>query len=611
MEIIIHGTKGGYKVLFQTPNVPFSIAWDARRVDRNDENPVGQTAYSIAFAENGCVYSKYLIVRDIERAAVGNIAFSVYIPNNKKLVGNDVKELLDQLEGAYKYEYITNGNLGNKQEDWVFVNANANLYGNRLQPVVRYDTGSIMPGTGIPAFVYYTSDEELQKYFDAPYREEYSKFRQVFFVQSDLQNNPQNPLNALRHDTDADLTGKIDFSKKDYTQRQIVQPTYYPPITTDKPIPVAKEQHSSQSPSREYRTIKTDNNDNKKENFIELLYKNPKFIAGGVVAILLIIIATLFTMRTCNSDPKPDPNPPVNDTLAAIKQQIETYVQGIELNSNTLKNYKTQYCGNRDTSFYSYCSQLENALAIRQAINNGDIDELKSRITELKGSEQAAFKNTIANINETYKNDIKTQMRSDDNAVSTMNLNQIAKYITDLQKLLQIQNEITTITEIEDLEIKKAEINQITQSFGNRKTGVVTAIDKKITAAKKAAAKKEDPKPKDDEKPVTDTLGIKNGGDTQTNWETEFWDLVYKENVKKEDFYNWAVKYQKNGEWSTLPSEYKRFYNMYLSKNTTNITEKSQGYVTFGDGFKKIPYMARQVSKDTEGLKKLKELITK
>jgi len=206
MEVIVHGTKGGYKVLYQTPNAPFSIARDVRRIDRNDGSTVGQTAYSIAFSNNGCVYTKYVIVRDILREAVGNIAFSVYIPNNKKIKGNDVKTLLDQLSGTYCQAYVVDGNLGTKHEDWTFCKALVNQYENLLHPVWSEDVETILQGVNDAAFIHYNSNDELIKYLDAPYQQEYRDYIQVFFVQKD-----SNPLNALKHDPASNLTGKIDL----------------------------------------------------------------------------------------------------------------------------------------------------------------------------------------------------------------------------------------------------------------------------------------------------------------------------------------------------------------------------------------------------------------
>jgi len=220
MEVIVHGTKGGYKVLYQTENVPFSIARDVRRIDRNDGNPVGQFAYSISFAEGGCVFTKYIIVRDTERAAIGNIAFSMYLHNSKKLPGKDVKNLLDDLAEKYRNDYIIGGNLGNKQEDWAFVRALVDAYKKKGNPDSSGDSENFIQGTAEAAYVYFSSEEELQKYFDWPDQDAYHLFKQVFFVNADLQDNPENPLNALRHDHTKDLTGRIDLDNTKYKLKE-------------------------------------------------------------------------------------------------------------------------------------------------------------------------------------------------------------------------------------------------------------------------------------------------------------------------------------------------------------------------------------------------------
>jgi hypothetical protein len=217
MEILIHGTKGGYKVLDKTPNFPFSIARDVRRSDvANNRATIGQFAYSIAFADNGCVYSKYIGVWDIGRKAIGNIAFAVYIPNSKRIAGSDMKNLLDDLVGWYWQEYIIDGNLGNKQEDCTFVTALTNQYETLLRPVSGGGDENSQQGIGEAAYVYYSSNEELQKYFDAPFQEEYAPYRQIFFVEQQYADKPENPLNALQHDANANLTGKIELENPKY-----------------------------------------------------------------------------------------------------------------------------------------------------------------------------------------------------------------------------------------------------------------------------------------------------------------------------------------------------------------------------------------------------------
>ncbi len=208
MEIVIHGTKGGYKVLYQTPNAPFSVARDVRRIDRNDGNTVGQTAYAIALVNGGCAFTKYVVVRDIERAAIGNVAFSVYIPDRRKMAGRDVKMLLDALAEVYCRNYVIEGNLGNKQEDWTFVAKLVERYEKYCYPE-KEAMENYRQGTGEAAYIYYSTEIGLQKYFDYPYQEAYVPYMQIFFVERRYEHTSQDPLNSLRHDPDANLTGKV------------------------------------------------------------------------------------------------------------------------------------------------------------------------------------------------------------------------------------------------------------------------------------------------------------------------------------------------------------------------------------------------------------------
>lgn len=213
MEVIVHGTKGGYKILYQSQNVPRSIARDVRRIDRNDGSSVGKYAYSISFADSGCVFTKYLIVRDIERRAVGNVAFSVYVDSTNKLSGEAVKRLLDELIAHYKNNYTQDGNLGIVNEDWTFVDDLINKYTKKLTP--NYSKTQSQ-GNEEAAYIYYKNEEELEKYFDAPYHVKYFSFKQVFFVTEQLKESSQNPLTALSHNTEQNLTGIIDFKNPSY-----------------------------------------------------------------------------------------------------------------------------------------------------------------------------------------------------------------------------------------------------------------------------------------------------------------------------------------------------------------------------------------------------------
>ena len=112
MEIVIHGTKGGYKVLHQTIGAPSSVARDMRRPDGAVPNTVGQTAYGLSLLPGGCAFTKYVIVIDADKYAYGNVAISLYISDKRKLAGVHIRNLLDKMMNEYVKRYIVDGTLG-------------------------------------------------------------------------------------------------------------------------------------------------------------------------------------------------------------------------------------------------------------------------------------------------------------------------------------------------------------------------------------------------------------------------------------------------------------------------------------------------------------------
>jgi hypothetical protein len=231
MELVVHGTKGGYRTLYSTPGAP-AIANDIRN-NVSSENALGETSYAISFAAGGCVFTKYCIVRDSLRSyATGTVAFSLFLPAREKMAGIDVHTLLDKLLSHYTGHYIKDNNVNRGettqiiQEDWTFVNDIITEYKNKLK---SNDDENIQSGATDAAFIYYKDDAELQRYFEWPFQEEYSTFRQVLFINKELKGNPANPLNALRH-SENDLTEKIEldnpqykllFNKQDYSGLRI------------------------------------------------------------------------------------------------------------------------------------------------------------------------------------------------------------------------------------------------------------------------------------------------------------------------------------------------------------------------------------------------------
>lgn len=208
MKIVIHGTNGGYHIFTTEKEKMFDA-----RPDSNKVGSIGQQAYSINYNDNSIVFSKYKIIRDVVGdKRTGNVAFSIVIPHTKKLPGINILAMLDKLTSDFCSKHIENDNLDNFREDWAWVSEIKNKYENNQ----KYNDDLLVGGSKDPAFLFYDSNELLEKYLDLPYHEEYSAYRQIFFVEKSLEGKPENPLNALRHDPNANLTGKIDLENPEY-----------------------------------------------------------------------------------------------------------------------------------------------------------------------------------------------------------------------------------------------------------------------------------------------------------------------------------------------------------------------------------------------------------
>lgn len=201
MEIVIHGTKDGYRQLHSTnADVAYVIAKDMR-IGTNDDGSMGQSVYSLSFFTRGLAYSKYIIVKDTQRSsALGFIAFTLFLEHNKTLEGSNIKKLLDELSESYSKKYIVNNylNRGEKsliREDWSFVKNISDNY-NEQSRSINYQQKT---GSKDPAIVYFKETQELPRYFDRPYQEEYENFKQIFFLASNQKASNTNPLNVLRN----------------------------------------------------------------------------------------------------------------------------------------------------------------------------------------------------------------------------------------------------------------------------------------------------------------------------------------------------------------------------------------------------------------------------
>jgi hypothetical protein len=202
MELLVHGTKQGYKSNFIINIQPTFSLGDVRN-GANNEDSLGKSFYSLALINGGCVYSKYTILRDTLRSlAIGNIAFSVYVPRNKEIEGNgsSIKTILDRLSKYYidNYTIENNNNRGELtliNEDWSFIQ---DVLGDYIEiPHSRKDK-EIISGILDPAYHYYKTEEDLISHFNKPYQEEYSSYKQIYFIDFN-EINTGNPLQVLKH----------------------------------------------------------------------------------------------------------------------------------------------------------------------------------------------------------------------------------------------------------------------------------------------------------------------------------------------------------------------------------------------------------------------------
>lgn len=223
MKIFVQARKDGYNTLYpsQTPNEFRHFASDIILIRNEPENLHGKCVYSIAFNDDGYIFTQHIIVEDVQRAGLGNVGFSIFIHKNNKLSGNNIKNLLDELIKSYCKNYCNDFYLGNVQEDWVLFTSIANSYDSKIVSVSSEDNDIKQSGNLDAAFIYFTSDIELQKYFEQPLQEEYIPYRQIYFISNEFKDkpNPENPLYVLKN-SGIDLTGQIDLENPSYKLRE-------------------------------------------------------------------------------------------------------------------------------------------------------------------------------------------------------------------------------------------------------------------------------------------------------------------------------------------------------------------------------------------------------
>ena len=159
------------------------------------------------------------------------------------------------------------------------------------------------------------------------------------------------------------------------------------------------------------------------------------------------------------------------------------------------------------------CSKIEIAIAMRNAINLGKIDELKG---QMFSESQQNFKNSIDSIEDKYKKQIGDTLNA--RTVSAMNLNKVADLILKTQS---------------DLRKKEKIIQKENELEKNRNQD-----------------KQNDPKIKDQQKNNTQNQQNSQTQKQQSNsnsLENEFWDLVHSGNAQMETYSNLLKKHKNTG----------------------------------------------------------------
>lgn len=283
-------------------------------------------------------------------------------------------------------------------------------------------------------------------------------------------------------------------------------------------------------------------------------YTKPKFIAGlaaSVFAILILIFGLYYFLK---DEP---PTPTVDLT------EIEKYTEGIELKKVTLDEYKKNYCIDESNQTYrpaDICEKLEYAIKLREKfVNVGEIDSLE---IALYSSAQNYFKEVVSSIDSVDKSLVSKSLNN--YKVSVLDLDQVADFIEQI-KFINSLNETTT-----DLTAYEDSLNNIQNYFPDKSESYKTKetdIEKRLKeiqeliASKKIEPAKSDaqpPKydtsmPKSDSKEVTpDKIVVQpkppSNTNSNSNLDTEFWDLVKKTtDPKKEDYDKLLEKYKKSG----------------------------------------------------------------
>jgi hypothetical protein len=190
-----------------------------------------------------------------------------------------------------------------------------------------------------------------------------------------------------------------------------------------------------------------------------------KVLKVSIVVLPIFLASIIYILNTAPPPPSVDPT-----------TEIMSYVEGVELNADSLEQLKQSYCNGSsvpkpksdDTPWWNLfsifatgddenhagnsldlnacCQKINEALDFRIAINLGEIDELKSQAFL---AEQQEFKAAIDSIEEKYKKQIGDTLNK--LKVSAMDLNQIATLILEKQRTLRAQEAVEIPVQVDSI----------------------------------------------------------------------------------------------------------------------------------------------------------------
>jgi|694.fasta_scaffold35455_3 hypothetical protein len=217
MELIVHGTKGGYR-LFDKSKTSYTTTGDIRDYLHNS---IGESLFTLNFKNDGVSISKVTIIEDLGRGAFGFLAVTLFLPKEEKLAGKDIHELLNNSTSHYLNTYTIQRELPeNTREDWPQFDQIKNEYRSRLSPITDHDQRHFEQASNAKKYLFYSNISELETIFDYPFYAEFNGPKIIFLVDRKYEGNHDCPLNVAHSDI-AKGELSINLENPEYTLKSL------------------------------------------------------------------------------------------------------------------------------------------------------------------------------------------------------------------------------------------------------------------------------------------------------------------------------------------------------------------------------------------------------